>query len=67
MQGLVKDDFSLNILHFFGRITFYKMKFSNKQDKVSLQVTQKKEQLGHTRNKTSRAPIIMMFFFFKIT
>jgi len=42
VQGLVKDDFSLNILHFFGRITFYKMKFSNQQNKVSLQVTKKR-------------------------
>jgi len=41
VQGLVKDDFPLNILHFFGRITFYKMKFSNQQNKVSLQVTQR--------------------------
>jgi len=65
VQGVVKDDFPLKILHFFGWITFYKMKFSNQQDKVSLQVTQKKEQLGHTRNKTSRAPIKMMVFFLR--
>jgi len=51
VQGVVKDDFPLKILHFFGWITFYKMKFSNQQDKVSLQVTQKKNNWGTRETK----------------
>ena len=62
MQGLVKDDFPLNILHFFGRITFYKMKFSNKQDKVSLQVTQKKRTIGAHEKQNFQGSNKMMFF-----